>query len=104
MIRRPPRSTLFPYTTLFRSRHVHQAEASFMERAIQQEPGTELCLGIGNGGVRVEDRVIRLVTRQKRPALDQDELAADRDERRYVGKAIALERGEGLEVGARKCT
>src|SRR5689334_24752225 len=23
MIRRPPRSTLFPYTTLFRSRHEH---------------------------------------------------------------------------------
>src|SRR3712207_8428356 len=23
MIRRPPRSTLFPYTTLFRSQHVH---------------------------------------------------------------------------------
>src|SRR2546430_10150363 len=26
MIRRPPRSTLFPYTTLFRSRHVHQPQ------------------------------------------------------------------------------
>src|SRR3712207_7558858 len=25
MIRRPPRSTLFPYTTLFRSSHEHQA-------------------------------------------------------------------------------
>src|SRR2546430_9378955 len=25
MIRRPPRSTLFPYTTLFRSREVHHA-------------------------------------------------------------------------------
>src|SRR5256885_10053563 len=25
MIRRPPRSTLFPYTTLFRSRRVHPA-------------------------------------------------------------------------------
>src|SRR3712207_8566306 len=25
MIRRPPRSTLFPYTTLFRSAHVHAA-------------------------------------------------------------------------------
>src|SRR3712207_6854315 len=25
MIRRPPRSTLFPYTTLFRSRHDHRA-------------------------------------------------------------------------------
>src|SRR3712207_7447477 len=24
MIRRPPRSTLFPYTTLFRSQHDHQ--------------------------------------------------------------------------------
>src|SRR3712207_7599993 len=26
MIRRPPRSTLFPYTTLFRSQHVDDAE------------------------------------------------------------------------------
>src|SRR5256885_10140018 len=24
MIRRPPRSTLFPYTTLFRSKHAHE--------------------------------------------------------------------------------
>src|SRR2546430_13088907 len=28
MIRRPPRSTLFPYTTLFRSRRVELAEAA----------------------------------------------------------------------------
>src|SRR2546428_9950721 len=28
MIRRPPRSTLFPYTTLFRSRAVHRHPAS----------------------------------------------------------------------------
>src|SRR3989449_11245124 len=27
MIRRPPRSTLFPYTTLFRSRHEHRGTA-----------------------------------------------------------------------------
>src|SRR5260221_10597868 len=27
MIRRPPRSTLFPYTTLFRSHHVLEREA-----------------------------------------------------------------------------
>src|SRR5258708_22734597 len=27
MIRRPPRSTLFPYTTLFRSRHLAQHES-----------------------------------------------------------------------------
>src|SRR3712207_7016830 len=28
MIRRPPRSTLFPYTTLFRSEPVHEARAA----------------------------------------------------------------------------
>src|SRR5258708_29464127 len=31
MIRRPPRSTLFPYTTLFRSREVH---AFFRDRKV----------------------------------------------------------------------
>src|SRR5260221_1929258 len=29
MIRRPPRSTLFPYTTLFRSAHVGHGRAAF---------------------------------------------------------------------------
>src|SRR5436305_7595931 len=28
MIRRPPRSTLFPYTTLFRSRHIRRRPAA----------------------------------------------------------------------------
>src|SRR2546430_4263917 len=32
MIRRPPRSTLFPYTTLFRSRAGHQLRARAHER------------------------------------------------------------------------
>src|SRR2546430_14756596 len=35
MIRRPPRSTLFPYTTLFRS---HRGEAGEVER-VGEEPG-----------------------------------------------------------------
>src|SRR5260370_11307279 len=30
MIRRPPRSTLFPYTTLFRSRLAHQIRGAFL--------------------------------------------------------------------------
>src|SRR5256885_11585243 len=33
MIRRPPRSTLFPYTTLFRSEHDHER---FREHEIEQ--------------------------------------------------------------------
>src|SRR5690348_18507463 len=31
MIRRPPRSTLFPYTTLFRSAHLDRARAQALE-------------------------------------------------------------------------
>src|SRR5258707_15839679 len=33
MIRRPPRSTLFPYTTLFRSRHDLRIDILLLERA-----------------------------------------------------------------------
>src|SRR5438874_4032369 len=32
MIRRPPRSTLFPYTTLFRSRHLTADDRAFRRR------------------------------------------------------------------------
>src|SRR3712207_9005414 len=35
MIRRPPRSTLFPYTTLFRS--IEQEELDMMEKNLQDE-------------------------------------------------------------------
>src|SRR2546430_12594313 len=41
MIRRPPRSTLFPYTTLFRSRHPrigrHLEEARVAVQALRQQ-------------------------------------------------------------------
>src|SRR3712207_8738222 len=35
MIRRPPRSTLFPYTTLFRSQRVHAADADLPPAQLQ---------------------------------------------------------------------
>src|SRR2546430_12466909 len=40
MIRRPPRSTLFPYTTLFRSRHVDNRQRSGERRANVWERNT----------------------------------------------------------------
>src|SRR3989442_11729723 len=43
MIRRPPRSTLFPYTTLFRSRRRHGAGPAAAARR---------CLGRGGGRTR----------------------------------------------------
>src|SRR2546430_6401634 len=39
MIRRPPRSTLFPYTTLFRSRHDQAEEPSQRRVRRQHDPG-----------------------------------------------------------------
>src|SRR5688572_31098423 len=35
MIRRPPRSTLFPYTTLFRSQGVHLVAAQPLDQPVQ---------------------------------------------------------------------
>src|SRR2546427_10339957 len=43
MIRRPPRSTLFPYTTLFRSRPISaQTVQQMVDRVMAQSPGTRL--------------------------------------------------------------
>src|SRR3989454_12496616 len=39
MIRRPPRSTLFPYTTLFRSELVERGEERLAGHDIHVEPG-----------------------------------------------------------------
>src|SRR3712207_8019397 len=42
MIRRPPRSTLFPYTTLFRSEHAALAVGEVLERLAQRLLGEDL--------------------------------------------------------------
>src|SRR5258708_22148935 len=40
MIRRPPRSTLFPYTTLFRSLHAAAAPSNAPIRSLPAVPGS----------------------------------------------------------------
>src|SRR5947209_16020604 len=57
MLRRPPRSTLFPYTSLFRSRGVeqqavHRGEVLGMH-AIQKIPSGRYCLDGGCFTVRI---------------------------------------------------
>ena len=39
MIRRPPRSTLFPYTTLFRSKHIEMIVRQMLRKVKITEPG-----------------------------------------------------------------
>src|SRR3989442_12069328 len=63
MIRRPPRSTLFPYTTLFRSLDVHVQEAWFVVfEGLERGLGLS-CIG---QGLRSEEHTSEL---QSRPHL-----------------------------------
>src|SRR2546427_8571272 len=52
MIRRPPRSTLFPYTTLFRSRHVQGDGARERLLPPVHPPELSRARGRARGGIR----------------------------------------------------
>src|SRR3712207_8331993 len=56
MIRRPPRSTLFPYTTLFRSRHLDRQPPPGRQPVRRQRPGAGR-QHRGVGGVPVTARL-----------------------------------------------
>src|SRR3712207_7155156 len=69
MIRRPPRSTLFPYTTLFRSRGAEGADRDDGRAAdddILVHPQHETVAGLGAVGVdlRSEEHTSELQSRQ----------------------------------------
>src|SRR2546422_5587332 len=60
MIRRPPRSTLFPYTTLFRSHARAHRAARRRLRPGRAEPGRELARALGR---RSEEHTSELQSR-----------------------------------------
>src|SRR5256884_2445509 len=65
MIRRPPRSTLFPYTTLFRSYLVMPADVDDVVKALElaQDRGLPwVALGLGSN-VRSEEHTSELQSR-----------------------------------------
>src|SRR5258708_29759466 len=57
MIRRPPRSTLFPYTTLFRSMVGHSFGGLILERALTQAM-TDFVLRRGSGDGAWADLIV----------------------------------------------
>src|SRR5690349_22870226 len=65
MIRRPPRSTLFPYTTLFRSRSGQSRPASARPRARSDEPHAGWSTPRGRGCCRSTFRPTRRVSRSE---------------------------------------
>src|SRR5260370_41673882 len=88
MIRRPPRSTLFPYTTLFRShdphRHVGEHELDGLEiadRAAElHTPGGVIVGDLGRPDRRADAMAGDLQASLDEPVLGQLEAAADRAE------------------------
>src|ERR1051326_5899864 len=89
MIRRPPRSTLFPYTTLFRSIgekvHVHAADA----------PGAEL--DVAGAGSLVGERGLLVPQARNQRGGDgpRGALGEDAGFRRALSRAIA----NGIDAG-----
>src|SRR5256885_16268079 len=92
MIRRPPRSTLFPYTTLFRSHEAGRGHGADLREELiflrvapdHLEPGQER--GAAVDRVLLEDeRCLDLVLRAPE-LLVGDRLGLERSEERRVGK------------------
>src|SRR2546426_6011690 len=61
MIRRPPRSTLFPYTTLFRSRRWHSAHAAEQLRERHHPAQHQLGMSDAERGLEPHDPERRVV-------------------------------------------
>src|SRR2546426_2955447 len=90
MIRRPPRSTLFPYTTLFRSRDRgrglgHRSAAAAVDSEDPRRGGRVRDVADGNAGARSEEHtselqspcnlVCRLLLEKKKKRKKQTEAA-----------------------------
>src|SRR3712207_9233535 len=67
MIRRPPRSTLFPYTTLFRSDEESRDDLAWVRARIWVEADSQKGILIGKGG-----KMIRTVGTAARRALERE--------------------------------
>src|SRR2546430_12763682 len=82
MIRRPPRSTLFPYTTLFRSAQCPGVDPHLLAPAVHLDPRT-VHFVLDNGAGMLAQRLVKGIGRggqhrPYRPAQLEAELAEDR--------------------------
>src|SRR3712207_8408083 len=89
MIRRPPRSTLFPYTTLFRS------ELESKELPDLDDRGRMLLIEAAEGGAGVLARLIAepdAMARVARRALRSEEHTSELQSRQYLVCRLLLEK------------
>src|SRR5438874_3212365 len=65
MIRRPPRSTLFPYTTLFRSNEISATKPGIRHfRIVRRDCGQQVLPGRDEPGKRSEEHTSELQSRR----------------------------------------
>src|SRR3712207_6874937 len=89
MIRRPPRSTLFPYTTLFRSAEVELRAVAREERRVA---AALLLLEHVHLGLEVRVRGDRSGLAQHLPALRSEEHTSELQSRPYLVCRLLLEK------------
>src|SRR5258708_28301199 len=99
MIRRPPRSTLFPYTTLFRSRH-EAAERLHAKQALVGPRGVDAGdegprQAVATGGAEIADA--RAPGDELRVALARARVVGHA--RRHALEGLAEEREEPIALG-----
>src|SRR3712207_8164050 len=87
MIRRPPRSTLFPYTTLFRSWAMQQGSSTAEVPPFSRVP---CCESSGDRGSAVGNRPKLLVL--WRPPLRSEEHTSELQSRQYLVCRLLLEK------------
>src|SRR3712207_7119713 len=97
MIRRPPRSTLFPYTTLFRSGPRDpdgpddEAEPPFLRREHVLDCGPHLAAsGVAAGDVARQGLALRLL------ALRSEEHTSELQSRQYLVCRLLLEKKKNI--------
>src|SRR5256886_17100961 len=106
MIRRPPRSTLFPYTTLFRSHvhlTVHPGHPQVERVTVRERADAEQRRDDGDPGLLRQGPHLRVRLREDHPVPDHDERSlGSGDEARGLVNAVlepwACARGLGTRL------
>src|SRR3712207_9276738 len=99
MIRRPPRSTLFPYTTLFRSRELEEREARAADDCLVGADGRGRLVAVGAG--RGDEVVLVYAVAADADGPDQFAVLVERHAAREDLDAVRQVRNRGAaHVGA----
>src|SRR3712207_8253982 len=86
MIRRPPRSTLFPYTTLFRSAAAEEEEEG-------KEVGKEVLIAVKDTGIGIDPELMpRLFTKFATKSYRSEEHTSELQSRQYLVCRLLLEK------------